>query len=95
VRERRILKNYMGNRNYIKGVRKERKLVNEARERGMIAFRSAGSHSPIDVVIISKKHKRIWFVQCKPESMSDKAKSKLELEHKELNDEYLCTFEVI
>ena len=55
----------MPNKNYRKGYRKERQIVNEARERGCIAFRSAGSHSPIDVCIINKKYKTIQFLQCK------------------------------
>ena len=40
---------------YQKGADRERKIVNRAREKGHIAFRSAGSHSPIDVCIIDKK----------------------------------------
>lgn len=50
---------------YEKGVRFERKLVNEARQQGHIAFRSAGSHSPIDVCIVDKQHKIIYLIQCK------------------------------
>ena len=47
----------MGNANYIKGANKERKFVNDARASGKIAFRSAGSHSPIDVCIIDAYEK--------------------------------------
>lgn len=36
--------------NYQRGYEIERKIVNEQRKRGYTAFRSAGSHSPIDVV---------------------------------------------
>ena len=53
----------MPNYNYLKGVRKERKLVNDARAQGFLAFRSAGSHSPIDVVIIDPEHETIKLVQ--------------------------------
>jgi len=55
----------MPNKNYVKGVRFERKLVNQARAEGLIAFRSAGSHSPIDVVIIDKFKRKIDLIQCK------------------------------
>ena len=51
--------------NYIKGKVYEQKLVREAKLRGFIAFRSAGSHSPIDVVIIDHKKAIIRFIQCK------------------------------
>jgi len=37
------------NNSYIRGVRRERELVNEYRKRGWDACRSAGSHSPWDV----------------------------------------------
>lgn len=67
----------MPNRNYLNGVAKERKIVNEARAQGMVAFRSAGSHSPIDAVIIDPIQHIIRLVQCKPKSMSDKSKEKL------------------
>lgn len=67
----------MPNKNYVKGVRKERLLVNNARMIGEIAFRSAGSHSPIDVCTIDNVSKTIRFFQCKPESMSPKQKEKI------------------
>jgi Holliday junction resolvase len=84
----------MPNKNYLKGVRKERKIVNQARDEGLIAFRSAGSHSPIDVVIINKVTKTIRFIQCKPETMTRFMKMKLE---KELNmyGTYEVFFEVL
>ena len=85
----------MPNRNYRRGVYKERKVVNKAREKGKIALRSAGSHSKIDVVVIDTKKKLIKFYQCKPKSMSKNAKQKLEDELSILNNEYLCSFEVI
>ena len=54
------------NKNYQKGVRFERALVNAAKKDGIkIAFRSAGSHSPIDVVIIDINAKEIEFIQAK------------------------------
>jgi len=55
----------MPNRNYIKGTRFERELVNQARDEGKIAFRSAGSHSTFDVVVIDLSKRTIDFSQCK------------------------------
>lgn len=68
----------MPNANYIKGVAKERRIVNEARELGLISFRSAGSHSPIDVVIINFDSKIIQLIQCKPDTISKTKKAQLE-----------------
>ena len=84
----------MPNANYIKGVRKERKIVNEAREQGLISFRSAGSHSPIDVVIINDKSKIIRLIQCKPESMSNAARLRLMEQLGKLNGVYQVWTEV-
>ena len=55
----------MPNRNYIRGVRAEREAVNFARQEGQIAFRSAGSHSPYDVVTIDEVTGIIRFIQFK------------------------------
>jgi Holliday junction resolvase len=82
----------MPNKNYIKGVRKERECVNQARRQGKLAFRSAGSHSPIDVVVIDKKQKLIEFIQCKPDTMNDYARHNIEQEQHDLNDCYICRF---
>ena len=55
----------MPNKNYLRGVRYERKLVNQARSEGHIASRSAGSHSPIDVWVYEPKNRVIRMIQCK------------------------------
>ena len=60
----------MSNANYLKGVKLEREVVNIFKENGWIAQRTAGSHSPYDVILIKTtgKHKKIVFVaflQCK------------------------------
>lgn len=81
----------MGNKNYLKGVRKERKLVNEARAKGCLAFRSAGSHSPIDVFILDPVARIIHLVQCKPKSMSKKAQERLKAELKWCDGTYSVT----
>ncbi|MCK9371342.1 hypothetical protein M0R04_15620 [Candidatus Dojkabacteria bacterium] len=67
----------MPNKNYIKGVKKERKIVNEFRDMGFLSFRSAGSHSKIDVFCLNHYDMVIHLIQCKPDSMSNKKKQKL------------------
>lgn len=61
------------NRNYQKGVRLEREIVESYRSAGGTALRSAGSHSPIDVVGISKDSV-VDFVQCKVTESEAQAK---------------------
>ena len=56
--------------NYKKGVRLEREVVKIFKENGYNALRTAGSHSPYDVVIWKEtgENKKICFVafiQCK------------------------------
>lgn len=78
--------------NYKRGARKEHKIVQQEKIKGCLAFRSAGSHSPIDVVSIDIKHKQITFIQSKPDSMSDKAKLRLESDNKSLNGVFNVSF---
>lgn len=85
----------MGNRNYIKGRRKEYKIVNSEKAKGRLAFRSAGSHSPVDVVSIDVKKKIIKLIQSKPESMNEHQRQKLRDENKGLNGIFLVHFSVI
>ena len=88
----KMFKIKMVNKNYQKGTRFERKLVNEARAKKCIAFRSAGSHSPIDVVVIDTKNKRIWFHQCKKGKHNLTKKMKKDFEN--LSDEYIAIFNI-
>ena len=80
--------------NYQKGVRKERKFVNEARAEGHISLRSAGSHSPIDVVIIDHRNKQISLIQCKPNNFSASKTEKLMKDNAHLNGFYYVSFDV-
>lgn len=84
----------MVNKNYRNGVEKERRIMNKARKEGKIAFRSAGSHSCVDVAIIDVKKRTIEFVQSKPKSMSDNAKKKIEEENWLLNGMFTASFRV-
>ncbi len=85
----------MPNPNYVKGRRKEFKVVNQEKEIGNLAFRSAGSHSPIDVVSIDVENRIIRFIQCKPDSMPESQKKKLEQTMVSLNNRFDCLFEVV
>lgn len=84
----------MGNSHYVKGVAKERRVVNRARMEGMTAFRSAGSHSPIDVVIIDVLRHEIHFIQCKPDDISENQRQKLLKDNEAFNGDFKVFFEV-
>ena len=63
----------MPNKNYIKGRRKEYNICTQLKKQGyIIAQRTAGSHSPIDVIAIHKEKMEILFVQSKPEGYKEK-----------------------
>ena len=69
--------------------------MNAARAENKIAFRSAGSHSPIDVVTIDQQHRIIELIQCKPDSMSDTQKKRLESKLADVTAVYRVVFKVI
>ena len=77
---------------YKKGADFERDVVNEARAKGFIAFRSAGSHSPIDVCIIDIKNKAIYFHQCKAGRYAHRPKKKIDEQFKDLNGVFNVRF---
>lgn len=86
----------MPNNNYKKGANFERSIVNKAREDGLIAFRSAGSHSPIDVVIIDIEAGIIDLLQCKAgNSYTEAFKARLKAKHSNLNKLFTVRFDVI
>ena len=86
----------MPNINYIKGRRKEYKVCHKLREEGFeIVQRSAGSHSPIDVLAISKRSKTIMLIQCKADSITDSAKDKLEKDNDWLTGKFNVEFVVV
>lgn len=69
--------------NYQKGADKERRILNFYKNRDCIAFRSAGSHSIIDVVAIDVKQKKIFLIQSKLNGEFNLSKNK----RKEILDE--------
>lgn len=85
----------MPNSNYVKGRRKEYKICKQLREEGFdIVQRTAGSHSPIDIIAIHKDKQLIKLVQSKPDSYSEKQINRLLIENKDLNGEFVVVFEV-
>jgi hypothetical protein len=60
-----------------------------------IAQRTAGSHSPIDIIAIDPINKRIKLIQCKPDSMSDNNKDRIILNNIKLNGLYTTTFNIM
>lgn len=63
--------------NYVKGRKKEYKICHQLRREGYdIVQRTAGSHSPIDIIAISKKDKEIVLIQSKTEESFTEAEKK-------------------
>jgi len=85
----------MPNKNYIKGRRKEYLWVNKMKELGFIAQRTAGSHSPVDVIAINPETKQIKLIQCKPDSMNAHQQQKIRNENKKLNGVFEVRFSVV
>jgi len=84
------------NKNYIKGRNKEYHTKYKLEKQGYdIVQRTAGSHSPFDLIAIRKDIKLIKFIQCKPKSMSEENKKKIEKENYFLNDIFNTEFEVL
>ncbi len=88
------------NKAYKRGSEKERTIAKRARDLGNIAFRSAGSRSPIDVVIINHKLREISLIQCKHSlalrgGIPPKLKAKLEQEFGFLDGIYKVQFKAL
>ena len=76
----------MPNKNYQKGRRKEYGVCDQLKKDGFeIAQRTAGSHSPIDVIAINKETKEIKFIQVKAGGMGSDEQTKLYKEMDWLN----------
>jgi Holliday junction resolvase len=84
----------MVNVNYRRGRGKEYRLMGMLREKKYdIVFRTAGSHSPIDVIGIRKGE--IIFIQSKPKRFSKNKKKGLEDKYGWLNNMFKCKFEIV
>jgi len=85
----------MPNANYIKGRRKEYKIVKQHKDTGYtIAQRTAGSHSPFDVIAIDIENRVIKLIQAKPNNYTEKQTKDILEENKELNGPYKVYFVV-
>jgi len=69
--------------------------MNKARKKGHVAFRSAGSHSPIDVIDIDFEARIIMLVQCKSKKEKKKKEGKLRKEWGKLTGTYDVVYTVI
>lgn len=85
----------MPNKSYQQGIRKEYRLCKFYKGRGFdIVQRTAGSHSPFDIIAISKKYHSILLIQSKPDSISEKEEKKLYEESGGLDGLYRVKFRV-
>jgi len=82
----------MSNKN--KGIRYEREIVNAAKAKGLIAYRSAASLSPVDCTIIDLKGNTITFVQCKRGNLGRKEKERLQALFKGFNGMFKVEFKL-
>ncbi len=86
----------MPNKNYRKGRRKEYKIRKQLLDEGWdIVQRTAGSHSPIDVIAINNLLKVIKLIQCKPNDCPENEIKKIKNEFNWLNGGFRVEFEVI
>lgn len=84
------------NPNYQKGLRKEYQIRKQLLLEGYdIAQRTAGSHSPIDIIAINKLTRVVKLIQCKPADFSQSEKQKIEAEMAWLNNMFRVEFEII
>lgn len=84
----------MSRTNYQRGADKERRIVNKFRDEGCLAFRSAGSHSPIDVIALNPFTKIIKLIQSKLGYLNPKQKEIIKTEGLKLNGNYKVEFEL-
>lgn len=84
------------NKNYLKGRKKEYQIRKQLLLEGWdICQRTAGSHSPVDVIAINKLTRVVKLIQCKPADFSLKEKQKIEAEMAWLNNMFRVEFEII
>jgi len=86
----------MPNRNYERGRRKEYKICEQLKEEGFdIVQRTAGSHSPIDIIAINKSTNEIRFIQSKPNNYSKNKENELINNNSWLTNRFNCKFVVV
>jgi Holliday junction resolvase len=83
------------NKLYQKGRNKEYQIVKRLKFEGFdICQRTAGSHSPIDIIAINKNERRILLIQSKPSNFSNSAEIRLLNECDWLNGVFNVEFRV-
>jgi len=86
---------------YKRGTRKEYYLIDKLKKDFDIVQRTAGSHSPIDIIAINIKNKEIKLIQSKRTMnktlnyIDIKLKNKIENENKCLNGSFFVNFECL
>jgi Holliday junction resolvase len=84
------------NLNYNKGKRKEYQICNILKKEGYdIVQRTAGSHSPIDIIAINKLTLVIKLIQSKSASFTQGQKEQLQANMHWLNSMFRVEFEVL
>ena len=84
----------MPNLNYRRGADYERWIVNHFRNKGWLAFRSAGSHSPIDVIAVDPLSGEIKLIQAKTGAKIHGINLEKIIDLKKLNGYYNVAFEL-
>ena len=86
----------MPNKLYLKGREREYQIIRRLKKEGCweIAQRTAGSHSPFDIIAINKETKEILLIQSKPEDISESEANSIYSESDWLNGEFKVSFEV-
>jgi len=86
----------MPNPNYIKGRKKEYKICNLLKEQGYdIVQRTAGSHSPFDIIAINKSTGVIKLIQSKPDNISTNKEKKISKDNNWLCNAFRVEFVVM
>ena len=71
--------------NYEKGRRKEWKIMKELESKGWICLRTAHSQGFADIIAISRKLKRVIFIQSKPKTLSQAIRTRLNALYRWIN----------
>jgi Holliday junction resolvase len=85
----------MGNRNYERGRAKEYRVKKQYEKLGCIVIRASGSHGFADLVALHPLKRHIFFLQVKPKNFSKSQTTRLLNQFNFINDNWVCTFEVV
>lgn len=83
--------------NYARGRNKEYRIMRYWRGRGCLAIRSAGSHTPVDVIVINPYDKIIKLIQSKlhgQKNLSERKRNEIIAEGSKLEGDYKVLFEI-